>query len=445
LKRIPIGYLELLRDVLPREALLPEEAAALERALASTSPSERKRTAQQLVLDLIQRGALEVLEAEPTARGRSLRLRDRLTRVRFRIHLDDPGDPTTADVIPLPMDPPASAQVAIDVVQILTVELARLVMTDRVAGPREILLRAEPAIASALGARSVVVAPVAFPPGEFWRSTPPEPFPIPEARLRDLARDRSYLLLLRDLSQIPPAPGARPREGSALYVGIGDARSGWHAAVEIYDEQPDAFPRERIALAVLVAGHLQTLLSNTVRLQSFMFFDYVTGLYNRAYFEDQLEKVASMALRHGESFALCIVDIDDFKKFNTLYGYEGGDRVLTTVGQVLKAALRGSDTLARYGGEEFGVILAPPMTGEEAHVIAERLRIAVEIEPFQVQGLSGELVKETITVSVGGALYPNEGPGVREIWTAANRMLLEAKAMGKNRVRFPGDPPPTAR
>ena len=167
-----------------------------------------------------------------------------------------------------------------------------------------------------------------------------------------------------------------------------------------------------------------------------MFFDYLTGLYNRSYFDDQLEKVVSAAVRHKHQFALCIIDVDDFKNFNTLYGYEGGDRVLATVGIVLRTALRTSDTIARYGGEEFAALLAPPVTPEEALGIAERLRRAVEQEPFQVQGLDGRYMPERITVSVGGALYPAHGPGSREIWTAANRMLLEAKEQGKNRVRF---------
>lgn len=415
----------------------------LERAVASADPQEIRRTAQRLVRDLLQRGRLEVLESVQGPEGRRLRLRDPESRVRFSIQMDEPELAPAVDVIALPMDPPASAQVAMEVVEVLTVELARLVIADRVAGPREILARAEPAIASVLRARSVVVAPIAYPPGEFWRSDAPDPFPIPEERLRDLARDRGYLLLVRDLGRLRPPPGASPRTGSALYLGIGDERGGWHAALEISDEQPEAFGRERIALAVLLAGHLQMLLSNTVRLQSFMFYDYVTGLYNRAYFEDQLEKVASMAARHGDGFALLIADIDDFKKFNTLYGYEGGDRVLATVGQVLKAALRATDTLARYGGEEFAVLLAPPVTAEEARVIAERLRIAVEMEPFQVEGLGGDVVAEKITISIGGALHPSQGTGVHEIWTAANRMLLEAKSMGKNRVRFPGDPAPS--
>jgi diguanylate cyclase (GGDEF)-like protein len=138
-------------------------------------------------------------------------------------------------------------------------------------------------------------------------------------------------------------------------------------------------------MAVLLAQHFQALLASAVRLQSLIFLDFLTGLYNRPYFEDQLEKQVAIAERRKQSLALCIVDIDGFKNFNTLYGYEGGDRVLVTVGCILKGILRTSDTLARYGGEEFAALLVPPVTRERAWGIAERLRAAVEAEPFQVQ------------------------------------------------------------
>jgi len=238
--------------------------------------------------------------------------------------------------------------------------------------------------------------------------------------------------------------GSRPRSGSALYIGIGDEPSGWGGVIEIRDSRQDSFTRERIALAALVAGHFQMLLASSVRLQSLIFFDFLTGLYNRPYFEDQLEKQVSLAQRHGEGLALCIVDIDDFKSFNTRYGYDGGDRALVTVGCVLKGVLRTSDTLARYGGEEFAALLAPPVSPEEAMAIAERLRAAVEAEPFQVQTWKGEYLPERITVSIGGALFPFHGQTQREIWSAANRMLIEAKQLGRNRVLFVQDTSPGA-
>jgi diguanylate cyclase (GGDEF)-like protein len=324
----------------------------------------------------------------------------------------------------------------------LLLEQGSLVLADRVTGPREVVQRLEPIIRKALGADVTAFLPVDSPPGEFWSSGRTTPTAIPAEEIRDLARTRSNVLYARDLSRLKaPRPGA-PHSGSALYIGIGDEIGGWRGVLEIRDRRTQSFDSERIGLAVLLATHFQTLLASTVRLQSLIFFDFLTGLYNRPYFEDQLEKQLTMAQRRGQSLALCIIDIDDFKSFNTRFGYEGGDRVLVTVGCVLKAALRASDTLARYGGEEFAALLAPPVTPEEAQAIAERLRSAVEAEPFQVQSLGGEVVSEKITVSIGGALFPLHGQAVREIWTSANRMLLDAKHSGKNRTRFAGDTHP---
>lgn len=442
MKRIPISYLELLRDILPREYLNQEECHELETALAGGSRQWIRETTQKLVRALLDRRQLEIVEIVPGRSGRLMRLQDPRSSLRFVIRLDEPKPTEGLELIPLPSKPDPVATVRANLVRQLVNEQGSLVMADRVAGPREIIQRMEPAIRDALEIESVTLIPLEHPPGQFWRTSPPGPLPLPEARLRELAQARTYLLHVRDFASLDPMIETHHRTGCGLYLGLGDNAGAWRAVLEARDGNAGEFDSEKIQLATLLAGHFQTLLANAVRLQSLMFFDYLTGLYNRSYFEDQLEKTVSAAQRHEQRFALCIIDVDDFKNFNTLYGYEGGDRVLATVAIVLKAALRTSDTLARYGGEEYAVLLAPPVTSEEAELIAERLRRAVEEEPFQVQNLDGRYVPEKITVSVGGAIYPEHGPGSREIWTAANRMLLEAKEQGKNRVRFAADSPP---
>ena len=436
LKRLPISYLELLRDILPREYLHATEREQLEFALSSGSPLEIRKTARRLVQTLIDRRRFATVEVVPSQSGRLLRLHDPQKNLRIVIRLDEPMLTEGLDLIPLPLRPGAITTVRADLVRLLVSEQESLVQVDRVAGPREIIQRLEPAIRDALEVDAVNLLPIEHPPGEFWRTTPPAPLPLPEARLRELAQARTFLLRVHDFSRLDPTIQSPHDSGSALYIGLGDDAGGWRAVLEARDGREGAFDDEKTQLAVLLAGHFQTLLANAVRLQSFMFFDYLTGLYNRPYFDDQLGKMVSVARRQKQQFALCIIDVDDFKNFNTLYGYEGGDRVLATVGIVLRAGVRSSDTIARYGGEEFAALLAPPVTIDEALAIAERLRRAVEQEPFQVQNLDDRYVPEKITVSVGGALYPAHGPGSREIWNAANRMLLDAKEQGKNRVRF---------
>jgi diguanylate cyclase (GGDEF)-like protein len=421
------------------EALTEEERAALIRALADPAGQDLRPTAHRVVRGLIQRGVLEIVERGPDPEGRRLRLFHPASGLRFSIQLDEPESTETVEVVPLPLSPEILPALRTALVRQILTDQGVVVLSDRVAGPREIIQRMEPTLKAAIETESVRFVPIDQPPGDYWRTGTPVVPCLAESILRDLARARSYVLRVRDLSRLRPDATETPSTGSALYIGIGDDAGGWRAVVEIHDPRIDAFSPERMSLAVLLAAHFQNLVATAVRLQSLIFFDFLTGLYNRPYFEDQIEKEMTVARRRDQSLALLIVDIDNFKRFNTLYGYEGGDRVLVTVACVLKAELRASDTIARYGGEEFAVLLAPPVGVEEARVIAERLRAAVEGEAFQVATWSEDYIPERITVSIGGALHTQDGRSMREIFTAANRMLLEAKQMGKNQVRFVGD------
>ena len=272
--------------------------------------------------------------------------------MRFAIRIDEVPETETLEVVPLPLEPNPVANLKASIVRQLLANQGALIRSDRVAGPREIIQRTEQILREALEVDAVTFLPLDHPPGEYWGAMQASTLAVPEARLRELAVSRSYVLSVSDFTRLDPLLEAAPRSGSAIFIGIGDDAGGWRAVIKAYDAREGYFTRERIGLAVLLGQHFQALLASAVRLQSLIFFDYLTSLYNRPYFEDQLEKQVAIAQRRKQSLALCIVDIDNFKNFNTLYGYEGGDRVLVTVGCILKAALRTSDTLARYGGEE---------------------------------------------------------------------------------------------
>ena len=296
--------------------------------------------------------------------------------------------------------------------------------------PRDLVLNLERTLQELVPVGSASLQAIETPPGEDWPAPPlTNGLPVPASDLERLARQRDRLLLFPDLG----------KDGSLLIEGLGDDATGWRGI--LWQRHPDRehFTRERIALAHLVAQHFQGLITSSIRLQGLIFYDFLTGIYNRSYFEEQLEREIAVADRRSQSLALLIVDVDDFKSFNTRYGYDGGDRVLATVACVLKAALRHTDTLARYGGEEFAAILSPPVPLDEARLIAERLRTAVADEPLTLRSLDGGNVAERVTVSIGGTLYPSAGRTVRDLWNGANRLLLEAKARGKNQVRFSGD------
>jgi diguanylate cyclase (GGDEF)-like protein len=226
-------------------------------------------------------------------------------------------------------------------------------------------------------------------------------------------------------------------EGSALLVPLGTDEPSWRGVLMAIAPQPFWFDQEKLARMRMLAPYLGSQLTYAVRLQSVVSFDFLTSVYNRASFGDHLSRTLDGTERKEENFALLIIDIDDFKSFNTRYGYDAGDQVLKSVARALARGLRSTDVLARYGGEEFAAILAPHLSATEAAQIAERLRAAIEHLRIEVPTLSGTSIRVQVTVSIGGALFPADGRVRDELWNQANRMLLEVKAEGKNGVRFP--------
>jgi diguanylate cyclase (GGDEF)-like protein len=126
-----------------------------------------------------------------------------------------------------------------------------------------------------------------------------------------------------------------------------------------------------------------------------------------------------------------MADIDHFKRVNDQHGHRVGDEALRWVASSLQGELRSMDFLCRYGGEEFCAIL--PETNEPgATRAAERLRCALERQPFQSEGVS-----LPITISIGGASWtPHEREEVPDLLARADRALLEAKRAGRNQVRI---------
>jgi diguanylate cyclase (GGDEF)-like protein len=110
--------------------------------------------------------------------------------------------------------------------------------------------------------------------------------------------------------------------------------------------------------------------------------DALTGLANRRGFDQEIVRRFSHRHRGGPSLSLVLVDVDHFKRFNDEHGHQAGDAVLSQVADVLADNTRQMDFVARYGGEEFGIVL-PGTPFEEAKVVAERIRGAVERQPFQ--------------------------------------------------------------
>ena len=156
--------------------------------------------------------------------------------------------------------------------------------------------------------------------------------------------------------------------------------------------------------------------------------DPLTGLYNRRYLDETLERELARAARENYPVSFLVCDIDHFKKINDSHGHFAGDMVLKNLTAQLTSHARVGDIICRYGGEEFLVIL-PDVSNEIAHQIAERSRKA--FEESRVIFESNEI---RATFSCGIAVFPQNGTEAAELIAAADRAMYQAKAAGRNRV-----------
>jgi two-component system, cell cycle response regulator len=158
--------------------------------------------------------------------------------------------------------------------------------------------------------------------------------------------------------------------------------------------------------------------------------DPLTGLWNRRYMAETLEREVDRAARFRHPISLIILDVDDFKKINDREGHLQGDIVLESVADAVRDLTRSIDVAARYGGDELALILAE--TGREgATLLAERLRerVAATEVPLREEGMM------SVTLSVGVATIPDSAADLVSLVDAADRALLRSKRAGKNQIR----------
>ena len=155
--------------------------------------------------------------------------------------------------------------------------------------------------------------------------------------------------------------------------------------------------------------------------------DALTGLNNRRQFEVRLKQEIATTKRQKNPLCAMMIDIDFFKKVNDTYGHASGDTVLRTVASIIKEHLRESDIPSRYGGEEFAVLL-PYTHIDEAQIVGERLRKAVENTPVPI-----DKKNINVTISMGLAEFNPEETG-ENLFERADKALYEAKESGRNRV-----------
>ncbi|MEO8106159.1 MAG: diguanylate cyclase [Actinomycetes bacterium] len=157
--------------------------------------------------------------------------------------------------------------------------------------------------------------------------------------------------------------------------------------------------------------------------------DQMTGLWNYRYLMTSLNREVERAHRFDRSLSVLMLDLDHFKRVNDNYGHPRGDAVLREFAARVQAEVREVDTVARYGGEEFAVVL-PETTSAGAENLAERICAAIRAQPFTMDGAEVPL---SVTVSIGGAVYPAHGNTSRDLIHAADRALYSAKESGRDR------------
>ncbi|OXY80486.1 bifunctional diguanylate cyclase/phosphodiesterase [Oceanimonas doudoroffii] len=168
----------------------------------------------------------------------------------------------------------------------------------------------------------------------------------------------------------------------------------------------------------------------TVQLEHLAFNDDLTGLANRRFFTEQLERTILHCQREGESLALMYLDLDDFKRINDSTGHDDGDRLLIEVALRLRAAVRKSDLVGRLGGDEFAVVLMNIKRADNARMMAEKIiaSISKPIKLAQHEAVVG--------ASIGITLAPEDGTSSGELMRNADLAMYDSKRAGKNQFSF---------
>ncbi len=238
------------------------------------------------------------------------------------------------------------------------------------------------------------------------------PAAAPSSSLGDFVSEADCARLVAGLA----SPGGRHRDICALRRADG---------VEVYI----AFNAARIRTGeglrtVLTAIDVSPWMRSQARLQRLAFQDTLTGLANRALLHDRIEQAIATARRNSGTFGILLIDLDRFKPINDLHGHATGDLVLCETARRLQAATRAIDTVARLGGDEFVVVLGGGGGRDEARLVVGRIMRAVTA-PLEIHGLR-------LGVSVGVAMYPDDGSDAEQLLARADGAMYDAKDRGGN-------------
>jgi diguanylate cyclase (GGDEF)-like protein len=216
-----------------------------------------------------------------------------------------------------------------------------------------------------------------------------------------------------------------PVHGQGQILGL------FHIAVEVSarTRRPARDTEQRLRAMADRVGPALANLKLRDALRELALRDGLTGLYNRRYMEDALNREIHRAERSGKPLSVVMIDIDHFKSFNDKYGHDAGDFVLSALARAIMKNIRPSDMACRYGGEELAVVL-PEASLECACERAEQMRLAI-------RGTNLTHLGQTLpapTASFGVAVYPANGTKPANLLKAADDALYRAKHAGRDRV-----------
>jgi diguanylate cyclase (GGDEF)-like protein len=228
----------------------------------------------------------------------------------------------------------------------------------------------------------------------------------------------------------------RPHRFVALPLVSGDKLLG---VLEGVREGARAFSKRDVALLEALALPLASALANSLRIaeaERLSLTDDLTKLHNARYLRQYLLSEIKRARRYGTNCAALFFDLDDFKLINDLHGHLVGSHVLMEMATIILSSVRDTDVVARYGGDEFVVVL-PESNIEQAAYVAGRVREKILRHTFT----GGRSLRLKLTASFGVAGFPQHAQSPQQLIACADAAMYEAKAAGKNCVRFANAPP----
>ena len=202
----------------------------------------------------------------------------------------------------------------------------------------------------------------------------------------------------------------------------GESELNIPALVQIQDKRLKQYVVQRFQA---LQDEIDELRAKEEELKARAFHDGLTGLANRLLLQDRFDVAVERAKRTSKSVALLMIDLNDFKSINDLYGHAAGDAVLIATARRLRAAVRASDTVARFGGDEFVLIIESIEDPQAIVHMGEKLFDSLA-EPITLD--IGVLAK--ISASIGMAIYPDDGANLNDLLNVADQAMYQCKSTG---------------